>query len=101
MKYYICKQYKSNAMETKVIDNRKVICEIGCSFKYDSGVELTTSLHCHSEYELIYIMEGHARTFQEVTFFFFSFHNSDYTLFWFAFQVLLHNYSKIFEQLLY
>ena len=50
MKYYICKQYKSNAMETKVIDNRKVICEIGCSFKYDSGVELTTSLHCHSEY---------------------------------------------------
>lgn len=63
MKYYICKQYKSNAMETKVIDNRKVICEIGCSFKYDSGVELTTSLHCHSEYELIYIMEGHGKEF--------------------------------------
>lgn len=50
-------------METKVIDNRKVICEIGCSFKYDSGVELTTSLHCHSEYELIYVMEGHGKEF--------------------------------------
>lgn len=43
-------------MKVKNIDNRKIIYEAGWSFKYDSDTQLTTSLHCHAEYELIYII---------------------------------------------
>lgn len=50
-------------MESKIIDKRKVIYEAGCSFRYESDTKLTTSLHCHSEYELIYVTAGHGREF--------------------------------------
>lgn len=50
-------------MKVKNIDNRKIIYEAGWSFKYDSDTQLTTSLHCHAEYELIYIISGHGKEF--------------------------------------
>lgn len=45
-------------MESRIIDTRKIICEVGCSFSYISESQLTTSLHCHSAYELIFIRSG-------------------------------------------
>ena len=50
-------------MQAKIIDNRKIIYEFGQSFKYDSEISLDTPLHCHSEYELIYITKGHGKEF--------------------------------------
>lgn len=50
-------------MKAKNIDNRKIIYEAGWSFKYDSDTQLTTALHCHAEYELIYIISGHGKEF--------------------------------------
>lgn len=50
-------------MKAKNIDNRKIIYKAGWSFKYDADTQLTTALHCHAEYELIYIISGHGKEF--------------------------------------
>ena len=50
-------------MESRIIDNRKIICDAGCSFSYVSDSRLSTSLHCHPAYELIYIREGKGQEF--------------------------------------
>lgn len=50
-------------MESKVINKRKVIYEVGQSFKYAPEQQLTTSLHCHSEYEVVYVVDGHGKEF--------------------------------------
>lgn len=56
MKYNTTLKYKS-------IDKRTVIYENSQSFHYDMEEVLTTSLHCHSEYELIYIINGNGKEF--------------------------------------
>lgn len=50
-------------MQTRNIDNRKIIYKAGWSFKYDSDTQLATSLHCHAEYELVYIIGGYGKEF--------------------------------------
>lgn len=50
-------------MKARIVDNRKVIYEFGQSFKYDSDTPLDTPLHCHHEYELVYISKGHGKEF--------------------------------------
>lgn len=50
-------------MKAKAVDKRKVIYETGQSFRYETEEILLTSLHCHSEYELIYIAAGHGKEF--------------------------------------
>ena len=50
-------------MEPKLIDKRKVFFEIGQSFRYETEEILTTTLHCHAEYELIYIAAGQGKEF--------------------------------------
>ncbi|MEE0979322.1 MAG: AraC family transcriptional regulator [Muribaculaceae bacterium] len=50
-------------MEPKAVDKRKVIYETGQSFRYETEEILSTSLHCHAEYELIYIVDGHGKEF--------------------------------------
>lgn len=50
-------------MEAKRINNRKIIYERGQSFKLDTEFLLPTSLHCHTEYELVYIRSGYGKEF--------------------------------------
>lgn len=50
-------------MEPKLIDKRKVFFETGQSFRYETEEILTTTLHCHAEYELIYIAAGQGKEF--------------------------------------
>lgn len=50
-------------LEARKIDKRKVVFESGQSFRYDTGEALAASLHCHAEYELLYISEGHGKEF--------------------------------------
>lgn len=50
-------------MKAKHIKSRKIIYERGCSFRLDDEALLTTSLHCHDEYELVHIRGGHGKEF--------------------------------------
>ena len=50
-------------MKAKHVKNRKIIYEPGCSFRHDDEAVLTTSLHCHDEYELVHILSGHGKEF--------------------------------------
>ncbi len=50
------------SMETKVL-YKKVIHEVEHSFSYSSNVQFTMPLHCHNEYELIFITKGHGLEF--------------------------------------
>lgn len=49
-------------METKVL-YKKIIHEVEHSFSYSSNVQFTMPLHCHNEYELIFITKGHGLEF--------------------------------------
>ena len=50
-------------MKAKHINSRKIIYERGQSFKFDTESLLPTSLHCHKEYELVYIRSGYGKEF--------------------------------------
>lgn len=50
------------SMERKVL-YRKVIHEIAQSYSYSTNIPFTMPLHCHKEYELIYIIAGHGQEF--------------------------------------
>lgn len=49
-------------METKVL-YKKIIHEVEHSFSYSSNMQFTMPLHCHNEYELIFITKGHGLEF--------------------------------------
>lgn len=49
-------------METKVL-YKKIIHEVEHSFSYSSNMQFTMPLHCHKEYELIFITKGHGLEF--------------------------------------
>lgn len=49
-------------MRTKVLYN-KIVHKVEHSFSYSSNMQFTMPLHCHSEYELIFITKGHGMEF--------------------------------------
>lgn len=49
-------------MRTKILYN-KIVHKVEHSFSYSSNMQFTMPLHCHSEYELIFIAKGHCMEF--------------------------------------
>lgn len=48
---------------TKNILHRKIIHEVDQSYSYSTDTPFTMPLHCHAEYELIYILSGKGQAF--------------------------------------
>ena len=48
---------------TKNILHRKIIHEVDQSYSYSTDTPFTMPLHCHAEYELIYILSGNGQAF--------------------------------------
>ncbi len=49
-------------MERKIL-YKKIVHEIAQSYSYSTNIPFTMPLHCHKEYELIYIISGHGQEF--------------------------------------